>query len=35
MSKNIQEVKWIKLKGQHRSDLIGKIIDWDQSRNKK
>lgn len=32
LSKGLEEVKWIKLKGQHRSDLVSKILDWDQNR---
>ena len=27
LSKKIQEIKWIKLKANHRSDLVGKILD--------
>lgn len=33
MSKSIEEIKWIKLKGQHRSDLISKILDFENNRN--
>jgi phosphate starvation-inducible PhoH-like protein len=29
LSKKIQEVKWIKLKHNHRSDLVGKILDFE------
>lgn len=28
LSKNIPEIKWIKLKENHRSDLVGKILDF-------
>jgi phosphate starvation-inducible PhoH-like protein len=27
LSKKIEEIKWIKLKANHRSDLVGKILD--------
>lgn len=27
LSKKIQEIKWVKLKHNHRSDLVGKILD--------
>jgi phosphate starvation-inducible PhoH-like protein len=29
MSKKIEEIKWIKLKENHRSDLVGKILDYE------
>jgi len=29
LSKKIQEIKWIKLKHNHRSDLVGKILDYE------
>ena len=29
LSKKIEEVKWIKLKENHRSDLVGKILDYE------
>jgi len=29
LSKKIEEIKWIKLKTNHRSDLVGKILDWE------
>ena len=29
LSKNIDEIKWIKLKQNHRSDLVGKILDFE------
>lgn len=29
MSKKIDEIKWIKLKENHRSDLVGKILDYE------
>lgn len=29
LSKKIQEIKWIKLKENHRSDLVGKILDYE------
>jgi phosphate starvation-inducible PhoH-like protein len=28
LSKSIPEIKWIKLKDNHRSDLVGKILDY-------
>lgn len=34
MSKAISEIKWHNLKSNHRSDLVGKILDWEYSRNK-
>jgi len=29
LSKKIQEIKWVKLKHNHRSDLVGKILDYE------
>ncbi len=29
LSKHIEEIKWIKLKENHRSDLVGKILDYE------
>jgi predicted ribonuclease YlaK len=29
LSKKLEEVKWIKLKENHRSDLVGKILDYE------
>lgn len=29
LSKKIEEIKWIKLKTNHRSDLVGKILDYE------
>lgn len=29
LSKRIQEIKWIKLKHNHRSDLVGKILEYE------
>jgi len=29
LSKKIPEIKWIKLKANHRSDLVGKILDYE------
>lgn len=34
LSKAIPEIKYFTLNGQHRSDLVGKILDWDYSRRK-
>jgi len=34
LSKNIPEIKRINLKENHRSDLIGKILDFEYSNNK-
>lgn len=31
LSKKIPEIKWIKLKHNHRSDLVGKILDYEYS----
>jgi PhoH-like ATPase len=32
LSKKIEEIKWIKLKENHRSDLVGKILDYGYGR---
>jgi phosphate starvation-inducible PhoH-like protein len=32
MSKRIDEIQWIKLKENHRSDLVGKILDYEYSK---
>ncbi len=32
MSKKIPEIKWIKLKENHRSDLVGKILDYEYNK---
>lgn len=32
MSKQIKEIKWIKLKHNHRSDLVGKILDYEYNK---
>jgi phosphate starvation-inducible PhoH-like protein len=32
VSKKIEEVKWIKLKENHRSDLVGKILDFEYGK---
>lgn len=32
LSKKIEEIKWIKLKHNHRSDLVGKILDYEYSK---
>lgn len=29
LSKKIEEIKWVKLKENHRSDIIGKILDYE------
>lgn len=29
LSKNIEEIKWIKLKENHRSDVVGKILNYE------
>ena len=34
MSKDIQDIKFHNLKNNHRSDLVGKILDWEYSRKK-
>jgi phosphate starvation-inducible PhoH-like protein len=32
LSKRIEEIKWIKLKENHRSDLVGKILDYEYGK---
>jgi predicted ribonuclease YlaK len=32
LSKKISEIKWIKLKENHRSDLVGKILDLEYGK---
>lgn len=32
LSKKIDEIKWIKLKENHRSDLVGKILDFEYGK---
>jgi len=32
LSKRIEEIKWIKLKTNHRSDLVGKILDFEYNK---
>jgi phosphate starvation-inducible PhoH-like protein len=32
LSKKIEEIKWIKLKENHRSDLVGKILDYEYGK---
>lgn len=32
MSKKIKEIKWVKLKHNHRSDLVGKILDYEYGK---
>lgn len=32
LSKKIKEIKWIKLKVNHRSDLVGKILDFEYGK---
>jgi phosphate starvation-inducible PhoH-like protein len=32
LSKKIDEIKWIKLKENHRSDLVGKILDYENGK---
>jgi len=32
LSKKITEIKWIKLKENHRSDLVGKILDYEYNK---
>ena len=29
LSKRIEEIKWVKLKANHRSDIVGKILDFE------
>jgi phosphate starvation-inducible PhoH-like protein len=31
LSKKIEDIKWVKLKHNHRSDLVGKILDYEYS----
>ena len=31
-SKKIEEIKWIKLKENHRSDLVGKILEYEYGK---
>ncbi len=33
ISKAIPEIKWHKLKSNHRSDLVGKILDWKYNKS--
>jgi len=32
LSKKIEEIKWIKLKENHRSDIVGKILDYEYGK---
>jgi phosphate starvation-inducible PhoH-like protein len=32
LSKRIDEIKWIKLKENHRSDLVGKILEYEYGK---
>ena len=32
LSKKIEEIKWIKLNTNHRSDLVGKILDYEHKK---
>jgi phosphate starvation-inducible PhoH-like protein len=32
LSKKIEEIRWIKLKHNHRSDIVGKILDYEYSK---
>ena len=32
LSKKIQEIKWIKLKENHRSDIVGKILEYEYGK---
>lgn len=32
LSKKLKEIKWIKLKENHRSDLVGKILDYEYGK---
>lgn len=34
MSKGVPEIKWHNLKSNHRSDLVGKILDWEHTKRK-
>jgi hypothetical protein len=29
LSKKIEEIKWVKLKENHRSDIVGKILEYE------
>ena len=30
--KKIEEIKWVKLKHNHRADLVGKILDYEHNK---
>ena len=32
LSKKIEEIKWVKLKHNHRADLVGKILDYEHNK---
>jgi len=32
LSKKIENIKWIKLKENHRSDLVGKILEYEYGK---
>jgi phosphate starvation-inducible PhoH-like protein len=32
LSKKIEEIKWVKLKTNHRSDIVGKILDYEYGK---
>jgi len=32
LSKKIEEIQWIKLATNHRSDLVGKILDFEYGK---
>ena len=32
LSKKIEEIKWIKLEANHRSDLVGKILNFEYGK---
>ena len=32
LSKKIKEIRWVKLKHNHRSDLVGKILEYEYSK---
>ena len=32
LSKKIEEIKWIKLKTNHRSDIVGKILEYEYGK---
>jgi phosphate starvation-inducible PhoH-like protein len=32
LSKKFEEIKWVKLKHNHRSDLVGKILDYEHNK---